>query len=252
MNISKEQIIKSIFYPRSISTPADEKDQLVQVDRNTNVAIRIFMKDMAGPNIIYFHANAELTTEYDAHAEYYNYYGINLIVCGYRGYGLSNGTPDKDSLHKDSLIIFDYIKDYLKENRYSGPLIVMGRSLGSAAAAHIIDNKSDKLHGCIIESGFATEVSLLHLMGLDPKTIDYKLEDGFENLKKFKKYTKPLLVIHSDLDEIIPISQADMIMIECGSKSKKMFKVEGAGHNDIIAIARDHYFAHIRDFIEKL
>ena len=43
-----------------------------------------------------------------------------------------------------------------------------------------------------------------------------------------------------------------MIMIECPSKIKKIFKVEGAGHNDIIAVARDHYFSNIRDFIESL
>ena len=53
------------------------------------------MKDFSAPNIIYFHANAELASEYDSHADMYNYYGINLIVCGYRGYGLSTGNPSK-------------------------------------------------------------------------------------------------------------------------------------------------------------
>ena len=252
MDLAKEQLIKSIFYPRVSSTPKDEKDVLVQVDSNAQVGIRLFLKDLDAPNIIYFHANAELANEYDSHADMYNYYGINLIVCGYRGYGLSTGNPSKNSLHSDSLIIFDYIKKYLKENKYNGSTIVMGRSLGSAAACNIIDNRIKELSGCILESSFATEAPLLNLMGIDPKTIDYKLEDGFENLKKIKKYTKPLLVIHSDLDEIIPYSQADMIMIECPSSSKKLFKVEGAGHNDIIAISRDHYFSNIRDFIEKI
>ena len=43
-----------------------------------------------------------------------------------------------------------------------------------------------------------------------------------------------------------------MIMIESGSNNKKLFKVEGAGHNNIISIAREHYFSKIRDFIESL
>ena len=250
--MNKNQLLQSIFYPRTSSLPKDDKDILIDVDHNINVAIRLFMKNTDAPNIIYFHANAEITKEYDAHAEYYNYYGLNLIVCGYRGYGLSNGNPNKEFLHNDSLIIFDYVKTYLKNNSYNSQIVVMGRSLGSASAIHIIDNRLSDLNGCIIESGFATEIPFLQLMGIDPKIINYSLEDGFENLKKIKKYTKPLLVIHSDLDEIVPLSQADMMMIECPSENKHFFKVEGAGHNDIIAIARDHYFSNIRDFIEKL
>tara|TARA_Y100000590_G_scaffold409114_1_gene500921 strand:- start:2104 stop:2862 length:759 start_codon:yes stop_codon:yes gene_type:complete len=252
MNIAKEQIIKSIFYPRISSADKDDKDLLIPVEGNVHIGVRLYMININAPNIIYFHANAEIAKEYDGHSELYNHFGINLIVCGYRGYGLSNGNPSKEYLHADSLKIFDYISNYLSENKYNGLKIIMGRSLGSAAAFHVIDNKSNHIDGCIIESGFATETPLLGLMGIDPKQIDYKLEDGFENLKKIKNYTKPLLVIHSDLDEIIPFSQADMMMIECPSKSKEIFKVEGAGHNDIIAIAREHYFSNIRDFIEKI
>tara|TARA_B100000965_G_scaffold100458_1_gene82375 strand:- start:7596 stop:8354 length:759 start_codon:yes stop_codon:yes gene_type:complete len=252
MNLNKEQLIQSIFYPRISSEPADEKDLLIPIDTSTNIGVRLFINNINSPNIIYFHANAELTKEYDGHADYYNHYGINLIVCGYRGYGLSNGSPSKDHLQSDSLAIFKYLKKHLRDNKFTGTTIVMGRSLGSASAAHIIDNLNEDIDGCIIESGFATETPLLNLMGINPKDIDYKLQDGFENLKKFKKYTKPLLVIHSDLDEIIPFSQADIIMIECPSETKKLFKVEGAGHNDIIAVARDHYFSNIRDFIEEL
>jgi len=252
MNTAKDQLIQSIFYPRISSGPADEKDILIPVDNSINVGVRLFINNISSPNVIYFHANAELAKEYDTHAEYYNHYGINLIVCSYRGYGLSSGSPSKEYLHSDSLTIFKYLKKYLNDRKYTGPRIVMGRSLGSASAAHIIDAFSDDIDGCIIESGFATEIPLLNLMGINPKSINYKLEDGFENLRKFKKYNKPLLVIHSDLDEIIPFSQADMIMIECPSESKKILKVEGAGHNDIIAVARDHYFSNIRDFIENL
>ncbi len=252
MNISKDQLIQSIFYPRTSGEPADEKDLLIPVGNSNSVAVRLFITNISSPNIIYFHANAELTKEYDGHAQYYNHYGINLIVCGYRGYGLSTGSPSKESLQLDSITIIKYLKKYFKDNKLTGSTIIMGRSLGSASAAHVIDHVPNEIDGCIIESGFATEIPLLNLMGINPKSINYNLEDGFENLKKFKNYKKPLLVIHSDLDEIIPFSQADMIMIECPSKSKKIFKVEGAGHNDIIAVARDHYFSNIRDFIENL
>ena len=54
------------------------------------------------------------------------------------------------------------------------------------------------------------------------------------------------------MDEIIPFSQADIMFVESGSYNKDLFKVNGAGHNNVISIARDHYFSKIRDFIESL
>ena len=40
-------------------------------------------------------------------------------------------------------------------------ILVMGRSLGSASAAHIINNRIDGVDGCVIESGFATEYPVI-------------------------------------------------------------------------------------------
>ena len=85
---------------------------------------------------------------------------------------------------------------------------------------------------------------------VNPKNIKFTLEDGFENLKKLKNFKKPLLIIHAELDDIVPFSQADLMILESGSEIKDLFKVNAAGHNNVIAIAREHYFIKIRDFIQ--
>jgi len=100
VKIDKKNILKSIFYPRKSSVQLDEMDKLVTVDTGINVGIRLFIKDKQAPTILYFHANAEITNEYDDFASLYHHYGINLIVAGYRGYGHSNGEPNMDNLHK--------------------------------------------------------------------------------------------------------------------------------------------------------
>ena len=241
-------IINSIFSPRNYSSK-DDKDILINVENNINVAIRLFIKSRTSPTIIFFHGNAETALDYNDIANYYNEFNINLIVCEYRGYGLSNGTPIKENLHSDSLIIFDYIYKYLNKNNFKGKLIIMGRSLGSCSAAHIIFNKKDKIDGCIIESGFCTEHSLLNLMQIN---IDFKLSDGFDNLKKFKSYDKPLLIIHADLDDIIPISQAELLLLKSKSTKKDLFIVNGANHNNILLYSHDNYFNRINAFIQSI
>ena len=249
--MDSNQLINSIFYPRRHNNK-DDKDILIKVEDNNSIAIRCFIEDKKYPTIVFFHGNAEICSDYNDIATYYNHYKINIIVSGYRGYGLSSGIPSKDNLHKDSLTVFDFIFDYLKKNNFNLNLIPMGRSLGSASVSHIIKHREKKIKGCIIESGFATEYPLLNLMNINPEDISFTLKDGFENLDKIKHYSKALLVIHADLDDIVPFRQAELIMIECKSNTKELFKVEGANHNNIIMYARDEYFKKIKSFIESL
>ena len=246
------EILNSIFFPRKTEYNSDEKDYLVHVDKNVNVGIRMFIASNNSPIILFFHANAEITHEYDDIAQMYNKYNINFIVSGYRGYGLSNGQPSMDTSFEDSLKIFDFVLDHLKSLKNKNHLVVMGRSLGSTSASHLMLKREQEIDGAIIDSGFATEYPFLLRFGLDPEEINFSLSDGFDNLKKIKYFKKPFLIIHADMDEIIPFSQADIMFVESGSYKKDLFKVNGAGHNNVISIARDHFFDKIRDFIESV
>ena len=215
--MNKNLIINSIFYPRQSNMPKDEKDHIVSTFDGEKVGIRLFLKDKKLPTILFFHGNAELAQEYDDLAEFYNKFDMNYIVADYRGYGLSSGTPNKENLHEDSKAIFKYAKEYLNKNNYDDNLYIMGRSLGSCSAFEIIDTFSDSIKGCIIESGFVTEYPLLNLLQINPEDVDFNLSDGFMNLEKLKNYSGKLMVIHADLDEIIPFSQADIMMHESPS-----------------------------------
>ena len=138
--VSKETLINSIFYPRKHHSK-DEKDLFTNSNENTSISARFFIKDKSYPTILFFHGNAEIAQDYDDIATYYNQHGMNLIVSDYQGYGLSEGSPTKDNLHSDALAIFDFTKQYMNKNNLTNKLIPMGRSLGSASVAHIMDNR---------------------------------------------------------------------------------------------------------------
>ena len=181
MNTSKS-LLNSIFFPRPSYKDKDTNDYLVEVEDNIHVSVRLFLKDKQFPTILFFHGNAELSSEYDDIASLYHRYGLNFIVADYRGYGLSTGIPSKSNLHQDSGIIFKFFNSFLVDNGYSNKKIIMGRSLGSASAAEIISRHGIDIDGCIIESGFATELPLMNILGVDPNEINYKTEDGFETV----------------------------------------------------------------------
>ena len=105
--MDKQKLINSLFFPRNINVNPDDKDHLVIVDNDIEVGVRFFINNKNSPNILYLHGNGEIAHEYEDIASYYNQYGINLLVSDYRGYGLSLGSPTKNNLLSDSLLIFD-------------------------------------------------------------------------------------------------------------------------------------------------
>ena len=249
--MNKIELINSIFYPRKSFIPRDKDDILIPVEDEINVGVRLFLSNKLFPTILYFHGNAELAQEYASVAKMYNKYNMNFIVADYRGYGLSDGSPSRDNLHLDAIEIFDYILSYLKDNDYKEKIIIMGRSLGSASACEIISKRDTSVDKCIIESGFATEYPLLKLMNIEPDSVDYSLDDGFQNLSKLRAYKKPIYFIHADMDHIIPISEAELMVKEVGSNEKELLIVNGANHNNIIMTMNDRYFQNIKFFIDK-
>ena len=65
------------------------------------------------------------------------------------------------------------------------------------------------------------------------------------------KFKKPIYFIHADMDHIIPVDEAILMMKESGSEDKDLYIVNGANHYNIIMIMNDSYFQNIKFFIDK-
>ncbi len=72
-------------------------------------------------------------SDYDDIGPVYNSCGLNLLAADYRGYGKSTGVPTVRAMLGDAHVIFREVQRWLKEKGMSGPLFIMGRSLGSVS-----------------------------------------------------------------------------------------------------------------------
>ena len=102
---------------------------------------------------------------------FYNRLGINFFPVDYRGYGRSGGQPSITSMMQDCHKILSYVASWLPENGYTGPVLLMGRSLGSASVLELAATYPEKVAGLIIESGLALAGPLLHLLGINPGSL---------------------------------------------------------------------------------
>jgi hypothetical protein len=252
--LDQSGVTHMLFHPRpDMGQPSLEAlDCLVPVDANVNVNVRFHMFETASPNILFFHGNGEIVSDYDDLAPIYHQYGINFIASDYRGYGKSSGSPTASTMLNDAHVVFRYVVDWLKKNGYTGTLVIMGRSLGSAPALEVASNYSDEIGGLIIESGFASTVKLLTRLGIPAAQMGIREQHGFNNLQKISFFMKHTLIIHAQHDLIIPIEDAENLQSYCGARSKQFQMVPNADHNNIMMLAGKLYFELIQAFINKI
>ena len=244
-----------IFHPRPDfgSPPLDgAEDHLFPVEPDISICTRFYLSDPKGPHLVFFHGNGEIAADYDEVAPYYLPYGLNLLVTDYRGYGKSQGRPTVGTLLSDALSVFDQVYRTIREKERTGPVLVMGRSLGSAPAIEVTVKRQEKISGMIIESGFAQALPLLERLGIPVEALGLKEEYGFGNARKITHITKPTLILHAQYDELIPLPEADLLQKNSGARRKELIIVPGAGHNDIMAQGGHIYFETIARFANSL
>ena len=262
--LDRPEVLLSLFHPRpeprssgfSASDPVQlvpaRKDHLIPVENDVVVGARFHMAEKSGCNIIFFHGNGEIVADYDDLGPMYNQMGVNFLAADYRGYGQSTGKPTVTGMMRDCHIIFDFIQNWLHENNYPGPLIAMGRSLGSASVLELAAHYQDKWDGLIVESGFACASPLLRLLGIDPHALGFKEEEGFRNVDKIAQFEKPTLIIHAEFDHIIPFSDGQALFDACPAKDKTLLKIPDANHNDIFMRGMTEYMREIEHLTDTL
>ncbi|MEN8140860.1 MAG: alpha/beta hydrolase [Thermodesulfobacteriota bacterium] len=252
--LDQPAVTSLLFHPRPASDTAAAagRDAMVPV-AGAEIQVRYHLHDdLAKPAILFFHGNGEIVNDYDELAPGFQEMGASLIVAEFRGYGLSTGSPTATTLLSDSEEVLAAVTKELAEKGFTGKLLVMGRSLGSAAAIHLAAQEATEIKALLIDSGFAFTLPLLETIGVDVAGLGLTEEDGFGNLEKIRKITMATYIIHGQHDEIISQTNASNLVAESGAQQKEFQIVPGAGHNNILQITGKMYFEVMGRFVKKI
>lgn len=249
------EVLAVLFHPRPEpkATPAQPPscDLMIPVAEKVSVGARFHVAGKSAATILFFHGNGEIVADYNDLGPLYNRLGINLLAVDYRGYGRSDGEPTVTSMMHDGHTVLKFTCNWLHENRYSGPLVIMGRSIGSAPAIELAAVHRQTVAGLIVESGFAYAEPLLKLLGIDPGSIGFDESRSFNNVGNIQSVIKPTLVIHAENDHIIPFEEGQTLFDACGSSHKEFLKIPGANHNDILMRGMDAYMTAIKQLTDQ-
>jgi len=244
----------SIFFPRQdpgLPLPPGSEDFYIEVDPGIRVMARHYPHQPDSPMILYFHGNGEIVADYDNIFPAFHAAGASLMPVDYRGYGKSDGQPSVRKLLDDAHLVLNFVLKLRDERGDTNPLVVMGRSLGSAPAIELASSRGDDLAGLVVESGFAQTPPLLALFGIFVDELGISPGSNRDNEDKMAEVQKPVLILHAEEDDIIPLWNAQRNFERAGAQRKRLVTIPGADHNTIMMFG-DLYWGRLKTFLSGL
>jgi pimeloyl-ACP methyl ester carboxylesterase len=191
--------------------------------------------------VIYFGGNAEEVSWTLADARWPREWTIAGV--NYRGYGASEGVPGEPELTADALAIYDAIT--LRPDIDPRRIVVFGRSLGTALAAHLAASRP--VAGAVLVSPYdsLTAVGKEHYPWLP---VSLLLRHRFNALADANRNRMPLLAVVGEADTIIP-PERSRALFDAWAGTKTWLVVPGAGHNTLGA--SDAFWDGIASFLAE-
>lgn len=218
-----------IFLPQP-ATYQDTQDILkISVANKEKISAIYLPNPQAAYTILYIHGNAEDLGDIRPVLDRLHRWGFSVFAYDYRGYGTSDGEPSENNAYQDADAAFRYLTQQLKIP--AEQIIPYGRSLGGGSATDLAAR--NPVAGLILESTFTSAFRVVLPFPLLPF-------DKFANLDKLQKVRSPILVMHGQDDQTIPVQHGQRLY-EAASQPKMSLWIAGAGHDDLIWVAGDRY-----------
>ncbi len=197
--------------------------------------------------LLWFHGNAgNIGHRVDDLALFHHLQGVNVFIFDYRGYGNSQGKPSERGVYQDSRAALAHLAG--REDVDPDRIVYYGRSLGAAVAVELaLHHRPD---GMVLYSPFTS----LNDMGAALYTFSpVRLLAGnrLDSLSRIRQYHGPLLVIHGEADEIIPIEQG-RALYDAAPGPTYFYQLPWAYHNDRLGDAGSGLWAAVNAFLSSL
>jgi fermentation-respiration switch protein FrsA (DUF1100 family) len=176
------------------------------------------------PVVLYFHGNGgSLRMRVDRFRDL-TADGSGLVALSYRGYGGSSGAPTEAGLAADALAAYAFTTA-----RYPAEHIVLwGESLGSGVAVALAAEMP--VGWLILQSPFtsAADVGAQRYWFVPVRLL---MKDQFHSDLRIGKVTAPVLVLHGERDDVVPIALAERLYSLINAP-KRFVRFAQIGHND--------------------
>jgi uncharacterized protein len=254
----------------SMVVPSDYglKYETLDVEADSNLILRgYFIHALTEPKatVILLHGISSNKENWLDYARVLADNGFNSVVYDQRAHGKSGGTFCTFGFYEK----FDVSKivDSLHRRDAFLPIGIQGASLGGAVALQALGHDKRLSFG-IVESTFNTLENVIEEYGYDyfkfrSRWLARHVLSKSALIARFRPFEvkpidacrtieQPILMVHGDVDEKIPIDFNKENFAALKSVDKEFFVVQGAGHDNVGVIGGDNYRKKIFSFLNRI
>tara|TARA_B100000315_G_scaffold252640_1_gene289824 strand:- start:16 stop:768 length:753 start_codon:yes stop_codon:yes gene_type:complete len=214
-NYLKNQVVNEPTEIEKVKITTEDKIELLGWFYNKNIN--------KSKTILFFHGNAGSLENRTYKLNHFKDLKVNFLIIAWRGFSGNKGHPNEINLYKDAESAIKWLKTKgINEKN----IILYGESLGTGVAVEVAQNK--KYAGVILESPFTSMVNLgRKYYPFFP--VRFLLKDKFESYKKINKISVPILIMHGEVDKIVPYAMGKK-MYELANEPKFFYSQEYGDH----------------------
>jgi uncharacterized protein len=196
----------------------------------------------ASKTLLFFHGNGGNISHRLESLKIFHELGLSVFIIDYRGYGQSEGTPSEQGTYQDAEVAWHYLTQ--TRGIADKDIIIFGRSMGGAIATWLASQHMPGL--LMLESTFTSIADMgKHYYPYLPTQLLARIK--YESIDRIGDIHYPVLIAHSQSDEIVPYALGQRLFEKVNS-TKVFMELQG-GHNDGFIVSGRTYIEGIKSFI---
>jgi uncharacterized protein len=167
---------------------------------------------------------------------------VSSLVFNYSGYGTSSGFISAARCEEDARSAYRELVD-----RGHQSVVLLGFSLGSGVGCAVASRID--VDGLVLCEGFSSFREAGIAMGF-PRWMTRVVPNVWDTVHRVCELEMPVLVVHSDTDDLLPLSMAERVAEACGARGK-LIVVNGLSHNAPIFTPTATYWQPIAEWVKQ-
>jgi uncharacterized protein len=196
-------------------TPADVGLEFIDEWFDTATGERVHGWRVPSPNararVLFLHGNEGNIADRLESLKVLHALGLEVLAIDYPGYGQSTGDPSEQSCDRAAR----HCLDVLRADAPSLPVVVWGRSMGGGVATSLLGRPG--IAALVLEASFTSipDVAQLHYPWLPARWMS---RVKFPSKERLHGVQVPVLVVHSNEDEVIPFHHGEALVAAAGEQ----------------------------------
>jgi fermentation-respiration switch protein FrsA (DUF1100 family) len=202
----------------------------INADDGLGLTVWVVPPQGGRPVILYFMGNAGSLPMSGPRLAEFALRGFGVAALNYRGAGGMPGSPSQSTLTADALALYDTLDSLIGAPVPPTRRIAFGTSLGAGLAVQLAARRP--LGGLVLETPFnrLCEVADIHFP-IFPACLLLPY-DRWESADLIGQIDAPVLILHGDADQTIPLSQGQALF-DAAPEPKRLIVYPGGRHNDL-------------------